>query len=116
MTAACARSSGTTGLPDGCLRRLRDPRRPHRTGVGARRLSAALLTVMTGVSTAGFGDPARGDTRGNDLAFEVTYAAAIRGEPIATRVYVMLAPDDSSAEPRFGPDWFRPRPFFAVDV
>ena len=28
----------------------------------------------------------------------------------------MLGADRSSSEPRVGPDWFRPQPFFAIDV
>jgi pimeloyl-ACP methyl ester carboxylesterase len=31
-------------------------------------------------------------------------------------VYVFLAPVDSGQEPRFGPEWFAPQPFFAVNV
>ena len=57
-----------------------------------------------------------GSCRAKGLAFEVTYAAALRSEPIKGRVYVFLEPDGSGAEPRSGPNWFRPQPFFAVDV
>ena len=52
----------------------------------------------------------------NELAFEVTYAASMRSEPIKGRVYVFVGPDSSGVEPRSGPDWFRPEPFFAMDV
>jgi Putative esterase len=50
------------------------------------------------------------------LAFEVTYAAKLHSAPIKGRVYVFLGPDGSGVEPRSGPDWFRPQPFFAVNV
>src|SRR3954447_8718621 len=49
-------------------------------------------------------------------AFEVAYPSKLRKEPFSARVYVFLGPGSSKAEPRFGPDWFRPRPFFARDV
>jgi S-formylglutathione hydrolase FrmB len=31
-------------------------------------------------------------------------------------VYVFVGRDESGLEPRNGPDWFRPQPFFAIDV
>ena len=37
-------------------------------------------------------------------------------EPITARVYVMLGPGSSQARARFGPDWFRPQPFFSREV
>lgn len=49
-------------------------------------------------------------------AFEVTYPAKLRKEAISARVYVFLGTGESKVEPRIGPDWFRPRPFFARDV
>src|SRR5918998_6870403 len=51
------------------------------------------------------------------LAFEVTYDAGVRPGPISARVYVMLGPAQGGrGEPRKGPDWFRPQPFFAVEA
>lgn len=50
------------------------------------------------------------------LAFEVTYTDAVRPGPISARVYVMLAPPLNFREPRTGPNWFTPSPFFAVEV
>ncbi len=38
------------------------------------------------------------------------------GWALERRVYVFLTRDDSGLEPRNGPNWFRPEPFFAVDV
>jgi hypothetical protein len=49
-------------------------------------------------------------------AFEVGYPATLGNRPLTARVYVMLGPGRSGVEPRFGPDWFRPQPFFARDV
>jgi S-formylglutathione hydrolase FrmB len=50
------------------------------------------------------------------LGFEITYTTDIYPGPITTRVYVMLGSPLGSQAPRFGPDWFDPQPFFAVDV
>ncbi len=50
------------------------------------------------------------------LAFEVTYTDAIAPGPISARVYVLLGPPLSPREPRTGPDWFTPSPFFAVEA
>jgi S-formylglutathione hydrolase FrmB len=52
----------------------------------------------------------------DDLAFTVTFAASLRREPVTGRIYVLLAPSDSNEEPRLGPDWFSPQPFFARNV
>jgi Putative esterase len=49
------------------------------------------------------------------LAFEVRCAAKLPTAPTKGRVYVFLGPDNYYLEPRFGPDWFRPQPFFAVN-
>jgi hypothetical protein len=50
------------------------------------------------------------------VVFEVTCAAQVHPRPITARVYVMLAPALGLGEPRFGPNWFRPQPFFAVEA
>ena len=34
------------------------------------------------------------------------------GKPVSARVYVLLGQGQLATEPRFGPDWFRPQPFF----
>ena len=49
-------------------------------------------------------------------SFEVTFAEAVRPGPISARVYVIFAPTIGLEEPRTGPDWFKPQPFFAVDA
>jgi pimeloyl-ACP methyl ester carboxylesterase len=35
---------------------------------------------------------------------------------VSGRVYVFLGPDELGSYPRFGPNWFDPQPFFAVDT
>jgi hypothetical protein len=74
-----------------------------------RRAAVGLLFVLA-VAIAGRPSAAAAP------AFEITFADAISPEPVSGRVYVFLGPARSSAAPRLGPDWFRPRPFFAVDV
>ena len=55
--------------------------------------------------------------------FEVTYTPEVRPGPVSARVYVMLGAVGKVPPARAhgpsrgsGPDWFRPQPFFAVDV
>ncbi len=51
------------------------------------------------------------------LAFEVSYTPQVRTGPISARVYVLLtAATTSRKEPREGPNWFHPEPFFALDA
>jgi pimeloyl-ACP methyl ester carboxylesterase len=52
----------------------------------------------------------------SSLAFEVAYPTVTKGQPLAARVYVMLGKAGSQIEPRNGPDWFRPRPFYSREV
>ena len=49
-------------------------------------------------------------------SFEVSYDAKVSPGPVSARVYVMLGPAVGSREPRTGPDWFRPQPFYAVEA
>jgi pimeloyl-ACP methyl ester carboxylesterase len=49
------------------------------------------------------------------LAFRVTFDRRVSAQPFTGRVYVMLSKQDVS-ELRFGPNWVRPDPFFAIDV
>lgn len=48
--------------------------------------------------------------------FTVTFTPAVSAKAFTGRIYVMLGPENSPREPRFGPNWFAPEPFFAVDV
>ncbi len=55
------------------------------------------------------------------IEFEVTFGPKVHSEPVTARVYVMLTSGRplfgrTSKDPRFGPDWFHPQPFFAVDA
>ncbi len=77
---------------------------------------AGVLTVLAMLSAGTYGDEARVDPKTESLVFEVTCSPEVHDKPIAARVYVMLGPDESSNEPRLGPDWEKPQPFFAVDV
>jgi hypothetical protein len=54
------------------------------------------------------------DSKSKVLAFEVMCAAKLPTTPTKGRVYVFLGADNSGLEPRFGPNWFRSEPFFAV--
>ena len=52
-------------------------------------------------------------------SFEITFTPKVSEAPLSTTVYVMLASASktkTAAEPRFGPDWFRPQPFFSVEA
>lgn len=51
---------------------------------------------------------------GAAASFTVTFEQSVRDEPFTGRVYVFLSREN--AEPRLGPNWFRPEPFFAKDV
>ena len=49
------------------------------------------------------------------LAFRVRLDATAAKEPITGRLYVFLS-QTGRGEPRFGPNWFGPEPFFGLDV
>ncbi|WP_437187308.1 alpha/beta hydrolase-fold protein [Planctomicrobium sp. SH668] len=50
--------------------------------------------------------------------FEIQISPEIHHQPFTGRVYIFtqLAGDRSVAEPRTGPNWFRPQPFLSLDV
>ena len=54
-------------------------------------------------------------TAGEPLRFRVRLDAAVTDKPITGRLYVFLSQREGR-EPRFGPSWFRPEPFFGLDV
>src|SRR4051794_7819059 len=72
---------------------------PARTRSASKQEAAASKSVTAG-----------------KLAFEVAFPSFLKKQPISARVYVMASQGNSRAEPRFGPNWFRPQPFFARDV
>jgi hypothetical protein len=75
-----------------------------------------VLALLTGLSTSVFGEEPRDVRARGGLAFEVTCLAPVEKPPRSARVYVMLGDARSSSEPRLGPDWSRPQPFFARDI
>src|SRR5437016_4534602 len=46
--------------------------------------------------------------------FEVMLSPQIAAQPVNGRLYVFLS--QHGGEPRFGPNWFHPEPFFRIDV
>src|SRR5947209_2486504 len=58
--------------------------------------------------------PARAEER-RPLEFHLTFDRTVRPEPFTGRVYVLLSQKTLTALPA-GPSWFKPEPFFAVDV
>jgi S-formylglutathione hydrolase FrmB len=50
------------------------------------------------------------------LGFELKFTEAVSTSPITARVYVMLGDAIGIGEPRRGPDWFQPRPFFSIEA
>jgi hypothetical protein len=63
---------------------------------------------------AGWDDAA--DISKSRLVFQVNRDNAVPAGTLSARVYVFLGRGESILEPRFGPSWFSPQPFFAVDV
>src|SRR3989442_2597141 len=59
--------------------------------------------------------PLAAPARAERLSFEISFTAAVRSTPFTGRLLVFSGPVDGR-DPRFGPDWFRPRPFYAIDV
>lgn len=45
---------------------------------------------------------------------ELTFDASVSDTPYTGRVFIMTS--TGRGAPRYGPDWFRPQPFFALDV
>jgi Putative esterase len=84
---------------------------PDRIPVRPRSMAVALLVSASMGAGVGAAPAGRGP-----LAFEVTYSPEVDRGPISARVYVMLGPSSGAGEPRKGPDWFKPRPFFAIEA
>ena len=61
-------------------------------------------------------DPVHPGTAAKGPSFEVAYPSLLKDKLITARVYVMLGPGGSGLEPRFGPAWFHPQPFFSTRV
>jgi pimeloyl-ACP methyl ester carboxylesterase len=58
---------------------------------------------------------ARTDKSSPTRSFEIEYPSTLLNQSISGRVYVLLGPA-TGPPPRFGPDWFRPQPFFSREV
>jgi S-formylglutathione hydrolase FrmB len=74
-----------------------------------------LITAMAFVMTSAAGAAAAAAAAAS-TSFTITCDPAIHAQPITARVYVMLGPALGLQEPRRGPNWFRPQPFFAVEA
>ena len=78
---------------------------PH--GRRAITITAAIALVLLGrAASIASAEP---------VAFRVWLDAAAAEQPITGRLYVFLS-QRTRGEPRFGSDWFRPEPFFGLDV
>ena len=84
------------------------------SGSWSQLVSAQTPTQTTAAPREGIA--ARKTSSSRALAFEVAYPSIPVPAPITARVYVLLERGNSRLEPRFGPEWFRPEPFFARDV
>jgi Putative esterase len=77
--------------------------------------SLVLIAPSSAQAPASATAPAPAKTK-KELAFELSFGPTVSKQPITARVYVLLTTPDSTQEPRLGPDWFHPKPFYAVDV
>ncbi|NUQ62247.1 MAG: hypothetical protein HUU20_07150 [Pirellulales bacterium] len=72
----------------------------------ARRVNGCLLVLVCLIALrAAAAEP---------LRFRVRLDESVANQPITGRLYVFLS--HRSAQPRFGPNWFQPEPFFGQDV
>jgi S-formylglutathione hydrolase FrmB len=69
---------------------------------------AVLLTALWLAATVRAADP-------QPFEFRITFDPVVSQQPFTGRVYVMLS-RKAQGEPRFGPNWFQPEPFFAREV
>jgi hypothetical protein len=68
--------------------------------------AAALWLLSSAIGASAWAEP---------LAFEVRLDERVADRPITGRLLVFLS-QRNKEEPRMGPDWFQPEPFFGVDV
>ncbi len=71
-----------------------------------RRVAFAVLLLASASASARAAEP---------LRFVVRLDQSVADAPTAGRLFVFLS-QRGSREPRFGPSWFNPQPFFAADV
>ena len=85
-------------------------------------LAAVLGAVVLGPgaqtawAATAFDDPSGSAAARDGLVFEVTVTPSLLSAPTKGRLFIFLIPGESNAEPRLGPSWFQPQPFYAVDV
>jgi hypothetical protein len=79
-------------------------------------LSAAQEAPKAGKATKEAGEASQTRTSPAGPAFELAFPSSLGSRSISGRVYVMLGPASSRAEPRLGPNWFRPQPLFSKVV
>jgi S-formylglutathione hydrolase FrmB len=77
---------------------------------GSRRTVVAVAAIA--MLLVGRSDPV---ATAEPLEFRVRLDTAVAEAPITGRLYVFLS-RRTRGEPRFGPNWFRPEPFFGLDV
>jgi pimeloyl-ACP methyl ester carboxylesterase len=80
------------------------------------RMRLLLLLAIVGIASRSHAAEPPADRDVSGPAFQVSYSEGLSRAPVSGRVYVFLGPGRSSAEPRLGPNWFRPQPFFAIDA
>ena len=79
-----------------------------------RALRGAILIVLLTIACPAV-SPIDASGAAEPLAFRVTLDASVTDEPVGGRLYVFLS-TRTRGEPRFGLNWFRPEPFFGLDV
>ena len=84
----------------------------NKSAAGAMRTALLVALVTVGrPAVAPVGECAAAEPP----AFRVTLDQSVTDEPISGRLYVFLS-TRTRGEPRFGPNWFNPEPFFGLDV
>jgi pimeloyl-ACP methyl ester carboxylesterase len=79
-----------------------------------RALRTALLVALMTVARPAV-SPIGACSAAEPLAFRVTLEQSVTDQPISGRLYVFLS-TGTRGEPRFGPNWLNPEPFFGIDV
>ena len=84
------------------------------TQAAPRALQTALLIALLTLARPAV-SPIAASAPAEPLTFRVTLDQSVAHEPISGRLYLFLS-TQTRGEPRFGPNWFNPEPFFALDV
>ena len=88
--------------------------RPFVNESAARALRTALLIALLTLARPA-AEPIGASQADEPLAFRVTLDQSVVDEPVSGRLYLFLS-TRTQGEPRFGPNWFNPEPFFGLDV